>query len=159
VNEEAKKRLLRMLPHGVFVVTSGAGDGAHGFTVTWLTQVSFKPPLIVVAVRRDSLAYGSVTGSGAFCVNWISREQRPLAERFFQPPKASGSRFGDLPFHAGLATGAPVLDDALGFLECRVVHAFDHGDHSIVVGEAVEAGLQRDGDLLLLSDTPWKYGG
>jgi len=159
VNEEAKRSLLRQLPHGVYVVTSGSGDRAHGFTATWITQASFKPPLVVVAIRHDSQSYASVTASGAFAVNLLRKDGRAIAERFFQPPSASGSRFGELAFHAGDATGAPILDDALGALECKVVHVFDRGDHSVVVGEVLGAATCRGGDLLLLADTPWKYGG
>lgn len=162
MNEDAKKTLLRMIPHGLYVVTSGkaAGDGpAHGFTATWLTQASFKPPLVMMGVRKDSQSYASVTGNGAFVVNFITKGDRAMAERFFQAPPASGSRFGDQPFRPSPATGAPVLEAALGFVECKVVHVFDHGDHSVVVGEVIEAQILQGGEPLLLSDTPWKYGG
>jgi flavin reductase (DIM6/NTAB) family NADH-FMN oxidoreductase RutF len=159
MDEAAKKTLLRKVPHGLYVVTSGAGEKAHGFTATWLTQASFQPPIVVLGVRRDSQSYTSITGAGTLCVNLVPKDRRDLAEKFFKPPAAGGGRFGDLSFHAGPATGSPVLDDALGFLECRVLQVVDRGDHSAVVAEVVEAGVLRDGELLVLSDTPWKYGG
>lgn len=159
MDEAAKRALLRKVPHGLYVVTSGSCESAHGFTATWLTQTSFQPPLIALGVRRDSAGCASIKAAGALCVNLVPKDRRDLAERFFQPRTASSDRFEELPFHAGAATGSPVLDDALGYLECRVQHVLDHGDHSVVLAEVVGAGVLRDGDLLELSQTPWKYGG
>jgi len=159
VDEAAKKSLLRKIPHGLYVVTSGAGEAAHGFTATWLTQSSFAPPIVVLGVRRESASMESIRRSRALCVNLVPKDRRDLAEKFFKMPSAGGGRFDDLTFHAGPSTGSPVLDDALGFLECRVLEIVERGDHATVICEVVEAGVLRDGDLLELSHTPWKYGG
>ncbi len=159
MNESAKKALLQKIPHGVYVVTTGTGASAHGFTATWLTQVSFEPPLIAIGVRRDSKAYTTVTESKQLVVNFLAKDGRGIAERFFKPPAVDGSSFGDVPFHAGPATGGPVLDAALGFAECRVTNVQDGGDHAIVVAQVVEAGVLKEGAALILADTPWKYGG
>lgn len=159
MNEAAKKTLLRKVPHGLYVVTSGRGDSVHGFTATWMTQSSFAPPIVVLGVRRDSKSFESIRSVGALCVNLVPKDRRDLAEKFFKMPSAAGSRFDDVTFHAGAATGCPVIDDALGFLECRVLEVVERGDHATIVAEVVEAGVLRDGDLLELSHTPWKYGG
>jgi flavin reductase (DIM6/NTAB) family NADH-FMN oxidoreductase RutF len=159
MNENAKKTLLRSIPHGVYVVTTGSGDAAHGFTATWLTQGSFAPPLVVLSVRRDSHAYAAITTNKSFVVNFVPKDGRSLAEAFFKPPRASGSKLGDFTFQPAPVSGGPVLDAALGFVDCKFVSAVDHGDHAVVVGEVAEAAILRAGDALLLSDTPWKYGG
>lgn len=159
MNEDAKKSLLRAVPHGLYVVTTGAGDAAHGFTATWLTQASFKPPMVAVAVRRDSLGFAAIARNGNFVVNFLAKDAAAVAERFFKPPKPEGGRFGELAFAPGTATGGPVLAVALGHLECAVRQVADHGDHAIVLGEVVEAARAPEGEPLVLADTPWKYGG
>mgnify|MGYP003694355167 CR=1 FL=1 len=177
MNENAKKALLRAIPHGLYVVTTGAGNDAHGFTSTWLTQASFKPPLVMMAVRRDSHAFAAITKNRAFVVNFIPKDARAMAERFFQPPRAENQSFGEFAFAPSPATGSPVLAAALGYLDCRVVPAAgddsasgasaggasaggaSHGDHAVILGEVVEAAELRPGAPLILADTPWKYGG
>lgn len=159
MDENAKKTLLRFVPHGLYILTSGSGDAAHGFTATWLTQASFTPPQVVVAVRRDSHAFASIAAGGAFGVNLLSKDGRAIAEAFFKPPRPAAGRLGDHRFHSSPLTGVPVLEAALGFLGCRVVGSFGEGDHGLYLGEVVEAEIRAPGEPLVLADTPWKYGG
>jgi flavin reductase (DIM6/NTAB) family NADH-FMN oxidoreductase RutF len=159
VDEAAKKQLLRAIPHGVYVVTSGAGAEAYGFTATWLTQTSFKPPMVALAVKRESHAYGVITKNRTLAVNFVPKDGMKIAERFFQAPRPENGRFGELEFTAAPTTGAPVLAAAAGYVECKVVDVVDRGDHSVMVCEVVGAARLREGETLVLADTPWKYGG
>ena len=68
------------------------------------------------------------------------------------------SKLGEVRCRTGV-TGAPILEDAPGYVECRVRDILGGGDHDVVVGEVVEAGVHRDEPMLQLSETGWHYGG
>jgi flavin reductase (DIM6/NTAB) family NADH-FMN oxidoreductase RutF len=154
----AKKTLLRKIPHGLFVCGLAEGQEVNGFTASWVTQGSFEPPLVVVAVRADSTSNGMIQRTGCFSLNVLAANQKDLAAVFFKPQKGVGGRFEAAPFHLG-ALGLPVLDDALGAVECAVVGQVAHGDHTVFVAEVKSAVLHRDGPALELSATGWQYGG
>ncbi|MCP9884076.1 flavin reductase family protein [Synechococcus sp. ATX 2A4] len=158
LDSAAKKTLLRKIPHGVFICGVAEGDDVNGFTASWVTQGSFDPPLVVMAVRADSTSNGIISRTGRFSLNVLSSEQKDLAAVFFKPQKGIGGRFDAAPFTLG-PLGLPVLDDALGAVECAVVGQVAHGDHTVFVGEVKSAQLHRDGAALELSATGWQYGG
>ncbi|CAI8155528.1 MAG: flavin reductase family protein [Prochlorococcus sp.] len=155
---EAKKVLLRKIPHGLFVCGVREGDEVNGFTASWVTQGSFEPPLVVMAVRSDSNSHGIIERTGRFSLNVLRQDQKDLAAVFFKPQKAVGGRFDSAPFHEG-ELGLPLLDDAIGGFECVIVGEVKHGDHSVFVGEVKSARLIQDGEALNLASTGWNYGG
>ena len=154
----AKKTLLRKIPHGVFICGVAEGDEVNGFTASWVTQGSFEPPLVVMAVRADSTSNGIIRRTGRFSLNVLAADQKDLAAMFFKPQKAMGGRFDAAPFSTG-PLGLPILDQGLGGVECEVVGEVAHGDHTVFVGEVKTAVLHRDGAALDLASTGWQYGG
>ena len=154
----AKKTLLRKIPHGLFVVGVAEGNEVNGFTASWVTQGSFEPPLVVVAVRADSTSNSIIQRTRRFSLNALSADQKDLAAVFFKPQKAIGGRFETAPFHLG-ERGLPILDDGLGGVEVEVVGQVAHGDHTVFVAEVKSAVLHRDGAALELAATGWTYGG
>jgi flavin reductase (DIM6/NTAB) family NADH-FMN oxidoreductase RutF len=81
-----------------------------------------------------------------------------MAQKFFKPQRRVGNKFEDVEFYMG-ETGCPIISDSLGYVECRVVGAVEHGDHTVFVGEVIAAGVHREGEPLLLESTGWNYGG
>jgi flavin reductase (DIM6/NTAB) family NADH-FMN oxidoreductase RutF len=158
LNADAKKTLLRKIPHGVFICGVAEGDEVNGFTASWVTQGSFEPPLVVMAVRADSTSNGIIQRTGKFSLNVLAADQKDLAAVFFKPQKAIGGRFDAAPFSLG-ELGLPILDNALGAVECELVGQVALGDHTVFVGEVKTATLQRDGAALELASTGWQYGG
>ena len=65
---------------------------------------------------------------------------------------------GGYAYHTDI-TGAPILEDAVGYLECKVNEIAGSGDHAIVIGDILNAQFKNESDILILSDTPWNYGG
>ncbi|WP_328791386.1 MULTISPECIES: flavin reductase family protein [unclassified Streptomyces] len=122
---------------GVTVITSGSGAQAAGTTVNSFTSVSLDPALVLICLHNDSRLRPIVEGTGAYVVNFLSAQQEVLARKFAAKATAS---LRDVAHHPS-ATGTPVLDDALGFLSCRVVSATEVGDHTIFVSEVVDMGL------------------
>ncbi|MFN9901826.1 MAG: flavin reductase family protein, partial [bacterium] len=78
----AKKTLLRKIPHGVFICGVAEGEEVNGFTASWVTQGSFEPPLVVMAVRADSTSNGMIQRTGRFSLNVLSADQKDLAAVF-----------------------------------------------------------------------------
>ena len=159
LNEKAKRNLLRMIPHPLNICGVKNGNVVNGFTLSWTTQASFKPPLIAIGVRQDSQSHTMILESQVFAVSFLERSQKDLAELFFKPQTGTGARFGHVEYDLGAETGCPILKDALGYIECRLKGHLAEGDHSIFMGEVIAAEEFREGDPLWLKDTPWQYGG
>jgi len=157
MNSDAKKAVLRMIPYGIYVLTADAEGSLAAATVNWVTQSAFKPPLVVVGIKADSGAYATVKAARAFALNMLGKDQKALAFTFFRPTDVSDGKLSGQPFRRG-ATGAPVLIDAVGAIECRVTSIVEEGDHHIVVGEVVEAHLNKplsgrpDAEILEMKD-------
>jgi flavin reductase (DIM6/NTAB) family NADH-FMN oxidoreductase RutF len=129
-----------------------------GAAVNWLTQASFAPPLVVLGAKADAPSTAMIESSGLFNINVLETGQVPLASAFFKHVEPNGNKFGDAEFSLS-PNGLPVLKDALAYFECRVRETVAIGDHTIFVGEVIEAGLQREGEPLTLAETGFKYGG
>jgi flavin reductase (DIM6/NTAB) family NADH-FMN oxidoreductase RutF len=159
LDEQAKKTLLRKIPHGLFICGVRDGDEFNGFTASWVMQASFEPPLVVNCVRKDSGSNALLQKSGVFALSFLEDSQKDIAAQFFKPKRRVGNKFEDLTADEAPATGCPVLQDCLGYVECRVIGQVDYGDHTVFVGEVIGAKVYRDGNPLLLESTGWQYGG
>jgi flavin reductase (DIM6/NTAB) family NADH-FMN oxidoreductase RutF len=143
MNADAKKAALRMIPYGIYVLTADDGKGnIAAATVNWVTQTAFAPPLVVVDVKTDSGAYQVIKSAQKFALNMLGKDQKGLAFAFFKPASVSDGKLSGQPYRKG-ATGAPLLVDAPGAVECKVTSIVEQGDHHIVVGEVIEAHLNR----------------
>jgi flavin reductase (DIM6/NTAB) family NADH-FMN oxidoreductase RutF len=167
MDPELKKTALRMVPYGLYVLTSEASDGrVAASTVNWVTQASFEPPLVVVGVKADSGAHALIKESGSFALNVLGKNQQPLAFAFFKPAERDGNTIAGEAFSNG-KTGAPLLASAAAFLDCTLTDTVERGDHSVFVGEVVDAGVagaihgRPDDATLALRDLGDKtfYGG
>ncbi|MCS7230465.1 MAG: flavin reductase family protein [Candidatus Kryptonium sp.] len=158
MNPEAKKKALRMITYGLYVLTSKSADRYSAGTVNWLSQASFEPPLVMVGVRRDSGLYQTISESGVFAVNVLASDQKDIASAFFKPTTVDGDKINGYKFESG-ETGSPLLVDLPAFFECKVVDKVEKGDHAIFVGEVVNAGVRNEVKPLVMWETGWFYGG
>ena len=156
---QAKKIALRKIPHGVYIVGVKQDAQRNAFTATWLTQVSFTPPLVAVGIRKDSHSLEMIRRDRVFAVSLLGKDQKAIAEHFVKPGTVMGEKLNGVPHQPG-KTGAPILDEAIAYFECELREiANEQGDHAIIIGEVVEAGVRRDEPSLTLMDTGWHYGG
>jgi flavin reductase (DIM6/NTAB) family NADH-FMN oxidoreductase RutF len=153
-----RKRTLRLLSNGIYIVTSSSGAACGAATVTWLSQASFKPPLVMAAIRPDSNVFKCLAQSGVAAVHILDGDQQDMAGRFFSPTKVVDHTINGEPFVPGL-TGVPILQSAAAYFECAVRHIFTLGDHAIVVMEVVEAECRGEIQPLTVAASPWQYGG
>lgn len=138
---DAKKTVLRMVPYGIYVLTAKAGEGTvAAATVNWVTQSAFSPPLVVVGMKTDSGAYALVKSTRIFTLNMLGKDAKGLAFTFFKPAVLEDGKLSGQGFRDG-KNGLPILDAAIGALECKVTAILEQGDHHVVLGEVIEAHL------------------
>ena len=155
------RQAIRTFQYGLYVLTCGTGEQARAASVTWVTQISMHPRQIAVAVRRDSHIYAALREAGAFALNVVGKGDKSFAGAFFKYVEPVDSAFRDYPYEAGGATGAPLLLNAVAWLECRVVEeANPGGDHGLFLADVLAGDVRRpDVPSLSLAATGWSYGG
>jgi flavin reductase (DIM6/NTAB) family NADH-FMN oxidoreductase RutF len=159
MDRKAKKQVLQMLHNGMFVMTTRSGERSCAATVTWVSQASFRPPLIMAAVRKNSRVYRCLAQSQIAVLNILAQEQLALARKFFLHTPGRDGAFDGERFTDGV-TSAPVLQSAPAYVECKVCRIVDNvGDHAVVIMEVVDAQCRRDAQPLSVAESPWKYGG
>jgi flavin reductase (DIM6/NTAB) family NADH-FMN oxidoreductase RutF len=160
MDPKVRQKTLRLISNGVYVLTARSADRYGAATVSWVSQVSFKPPLIMAAVRSDSNVFRCFADSGNAALHIVGEQQREIARRFFYPTCAAGGTINGEPFAQG-ATGTPVLPNLPAHVECRVERIVDTGgDHAVVILRVVEAECRaQQVRPLTIAETPWEYGG
>lgn len=152
-----KKKALRMISYGLFVATARDDSGPAAGAINWISQCSFTPPLIMVAIKADSGLHRAISSSKRFIVHVLGKDQKDLATAFFRPTEISGNKLNGYPFEG--PNGIPLLVDPPAWFECRVVNDVRGGDHTTFVAEVVDAGVRKDAEPLTLRDTGFFYGG
>ena len=136
---------LRNFAAGVTVVTTCERDGQpSGLTASSFTAVSLVPPLVLVCVDREATAYPALEAHGWFAVNVLGKSQEHLGRRF---ALTGGDKFAGVAYREGLAR-LPILDDEVAALECRIVHRYPGGDHTIFVGQVEGVSVSGGPPLL-----------
>ncbi len=154
---EAAKPALEQISYGLYVVGSKNGDEVNGMTANWLTQVSFEPRMVAVAVEAQSHTMANIRASRVFSVNVIAEEDTALIEKFVEPQRRAGNKLGGVAFRTG-ETGCPILEQATAWLECAVEQIVPAGDHELAIGRVVDGGAQREAEPLTLRAMGWSYG-
>jgi flavin reductase (DIM6/NTAB) family NADH-FMN oxidoreductase RutF len=134
------RELIGHFATGVTIVTAVDDGRSFGTTASAVTSLSLEPPMLLICMNKESETGRAVASAGRFAVNILGEQQVALAQRFAQK---GGDKFGGVPTAAG-ESGAPLIEDALATLECRVVEQTTGGTHTVFFGE-VEAGTARDG--------------
>ena len=144
------KQGMRSLAGAVSIITSISGGRLHGMTATAVCSASADPPTVLVCVNRGTTTHQAIAEAGVFCVNVLRHEDRELSGLF------SGAQKGEGRFRAErwtrLATGSPVLQNALVSFDCRVADRLVHGSHTIFLGAVEQLRIGEKGKPLLYSD-------
>ena len=160
--DKLRRRVLWKMPSGLYVLGSRAGERRNGMTVNWVSQVSFEPKLVAVSVEDHAFTHELLVEGGVFSVNLLSVEDRAVVRKFTKPVEVDldARTLNGFGFRDG-ATGAPVLDLAVAWVDCEIRQQVELGGHSLFVGEVVDAGFQADEETPVLSmgDTRMNYGG
>ena len=150
VDAEQFKAGMRSLACAVNIITSTNGGHRYGMTATAVCSASAEPPTVLACINKLATTHGAVAKSKAFCVNVLRAEDWELSTSF------SGAHSGETRFKSRdwtrLATGSPVLIDALVSFDCRVVRSFVHGTHTIFLGQVEQVLMGKKGKPLLYSE-------
>lgn len=138
IDPEILRTVMRHWTTGVTVLTARDGAQAHGMTVNSFTSVSLDPPLVLVSLERNTRTHAFVERSQAFAVSILGAHQAALSDHFAGRHTETADRLAGLPVDTAL-TGAPILRDNIGYLDCRVVAAHPAGTHTLFIAEVVAA--------------------
>jgi flavin reductase (DIM6/NTAB) family NADH-FMN oxidoreductase RutF len=148
ISPDAFRDALRHFPSGVTLVTLAVGGQRHGLTVSAFASVSPEPPLIAVAIDHRHRAHALLERPDAvFAVNVLGEDQRPLADRFAWSEEED--RFAAGSWSTAI-TGAPVLTDALAWLDCTIAARHVAGTHTLYVGRVEASAVPRPDGVPLL---------
>jgi len=136
---------LGRIPSGVFILTAAHAGRSAAMLASWVQQAAFNPPAISVALAKGRPIADLIRASNRLAISIIPENDKSLMKHY-----ARGVKEGEDPF-AGVATqrlasGIPILSDALVWLEAEVIHIYDFGgDHELVVAKVIDGALLREG--------------
>jgi flavin reductase (DIM6/NTAB) family NADH-FMN oxidoreductase RutF len=140
------RRVLGHWASGVAVVTTQQGDGRPcGLTANAISSLSLDPPLVLTCVEKTADTHDCIVSNRFFAISVLAEDGERLARRFAAP--GLDNKFDGVAFREE-STGAPVLEDALAWVDCRLHAQYDGGDHSIFVGHVMAGGARDAGALL-----------
>src|SRR5947209_12966426 len=140
VDPEMLRAVMRHWPTGVAILTSRYGAQAHGMTVTSFTSVSLEPPLVLTCVEQVVRTHALIEHSRVFAVSFLRDGQDWISDRFAGRDSENTNRFAGLETYTAV-TGAPILADNFGHLDCAVIAAHPAGNHPIFVAEVLSAAV------------------
>ncbi len=154
------KSILRLFSYGLYVAGSASPDGPRAATVSWVTQVSFEPKLIAVAMRKGTAICAAVQENRCFSLHVVGERQQDFAKTFFKAPLGADGEIGGYRYSL-TERGTPIIGGGAAWLECAVVAApVAEGDHMLFIASILDGDVQgTDLHPLALRDTPWHYGG
>ena len=154
VDSAAFRNVLAQWPSGVTVVTTLVDGVRHGMTASSFSSVSLDPPLVSVCLDRRLYSHTLIAESGVFGVNVLAKDQAEVARVFAGMVPDVEDRFASESWTTA-ETGVPLLESALGWLDCKVVHEYPGGDHTIFVGEVVAGHAAPRTAPLLFHSRSW----
>ena len=155
IEPQAFKDVMARWASGVTIATTRSKASPLGMTVSSFASVSLHPAQVLICVNRNASTYAAIEESGYFAVNLLAVEHLEWGVRFAGLRPEVTDRFEGIGWLTA-QTGAPILPGVLGWLDCRLRHAFASGDHTIFVGEVVASGVYSDGAPLLYYRRNWR---
>jgi flavin reductase len=142
---------------GVTIVTTRGEEHPYGMTANAFSSVSLDPPLVLVCVKAFSEGADLIRENGIFAVNILAAEQEPLSRYFASKDRPRGrDAFVDIA-HKTAASGSPVLEGSVGYLDCSLHETHDAGDHVIVIGEVLALEYTHEVAPLLFHGGGYRY--
>jgi len=130
---------------GVAIITAIDGDEPVGMACNSFTSVSLDPALVLFCAAKSSSTWPRIQAAKKWAANILTEDGEEICRLFAQK---GADRFAHLSYTTG-RTGAPLLDEAIAFVDCETIDEHDAGDHVIVVGRALELGYASEGKPLL----------
>ncbi len=153
-----KKTVLRMFTYGLYAVGVAQGDDQNLFTANWLTQVSFEPPFLALSVENDSYSIELIRQSRVFAISVFSADSRQLAAALGKRRKVKPDKLDQIRYRLG-TTGCPILEEALGAVECLVTGELPAGDSTLFLAEVIHVEAMAEGIPLTMAEAGFRHAG
>lgn len=138
---------LGRIPQGLFILTAEFEGRVLGMMVSWVQQVSFEPPMVLVALRKGREIVPLIHDSHRFALNQIARQDRLTRRKFSDTKIADEERLQTMEI-VRKTTGSPVLARSLAFMDCELIRHIDiDGDHDLYVGLIRDGGILHAGEV------------
>jgi flavin reductase (DIM6/NTAB) family NADH-FMN oxidoreductase RutF len=147
IDPELLRGVMRHWATGVAIVGARHAGVVHGMTVNSFCSVALEPPLVLVSLEQAVRTHGLVERSRVFAISFLREGQTWISDRFAGRETENKDRFEGLPVMSA-ATGAPILADNIGYLDCEVTAAYPAGNHTIFVAAVQAAGLGTAGPVV-----------
>ncbi len=151
-------KVLGKIPASIYIMTSHFEDHCHGVMVSWVQQVSFEPPMVMVSLAKGRHIVPLLHDSHGFALCQVAEGDKLTLKRFSKASDPNDDVFEGLDsFRAG--TGSPILAKALSYMDCELVRHIDvDGDHDLYIGHVREAKVLNKGEpIVRLRDNGMKY--
>jgi flavin reductase (DIM6/NTAB) family NADH-FMN oxidoreductase RutF len=149
---------LRRIPYGVYIIGVRSDGEMNAMAASWVTQCSFDPPLLMVAIRKDSHTYDLIQHARTFSLNLIDKHNQQIVRTLEKPFHFMRNKIEQVE-HIEVGDGSPILQEAFAYVECNVRDIYEPGDHALVIGQVTHADVREDGDPITCADMKWHYGG
>nr|WP_243665895.1 flavin reductase family protein [Vulcanisaeta sp. JCM 16159] len=141
ISSELFKAIMRNYPTGVAIVTTVYDNEYYGLTVNSFTSLSLDPPLVLIAIDKKLTSHEAINKSNVYAVNILPDDMKDLAIRFATAPREE--RFRGLKIKTA-KTGSPIIEGAIAYLDCKVAAKYPGGDHTIFIGEVIDAQVMNN---------------
>ncbi len=156
MNKEIEK-VLGKFSYGIYLLTCRYEDTNYGMIISWVTQVSYSPPLVLASVKKTRRILPYIEKAKFFSLQVLENTQAEILNNFKIP--SLEDRFSGLSYQI-LDTGVPVLTNVLAHVECRLKEILTPGDHALLIGEIVSGEcIKENGVPLTCSDLGKVYLG
>lgn len=147
MSNENMKQALESIPYGVSVVTVGQGGVENGLTVSWFSQVSFDPAMIMISVDSKHYSVEFLHSTKNFTLNLLSEDQKAVAGHFAKASDTQSGKLDDYETREAESGGA-ILTEALAYIDCELVSSHEVGSHTMFVGKVIAAERLHEGEPL-----------
>lgn len=144
------------MTYGIYVLTTALESRINGMIASWVSQVSYEPPLIAVAVHQNRFTHQLVKDSGCFALHVLNNNQKSMVSKFMGSDPET--KFSGTNWKPGL-TGCPILPECAACFECEINSSIEPGNHTIFIGQVVNATTASGANPLTTLDYRGQYIG
>ena len=144
------------MTYGIYVLTTAFDGTINGMIASWVSQISYDPPLISVAVHPNRYSHQLIDKSSCFALHVVAKDRSDLLKRFKGPDPLE--KFSGIEWSLG-KTGAPIIKDCIAWFECDVVNSLDPGNHTLFIGQVIDAKMMSGNSVLSTADYDGMYIG
>jgi flavin reductase (DIM6/NTAB) family NADH-FMN oxidoreductase RutF len=141
---------------GVSIITTQTNGKLNGMAASWVSRVAEQPFLVMASIWHNNYSNELIKKSKIFAVNILAAGQKDVAKHFGLKSGRKVDKFQDI-LYESKKTGSPILKDCLGYLDCKLFSLTEAGDHTLFVGEVVDAGFQKKAEPLVNNRIDFPY--